>query len=71
MSMKKICDGCGTDVHTGDGLARVLQLSTGNNHATWDLCDPCQGKVTDALIKLLPGTPRESWYSAIRPTKSA
>ena len=78
MSTKTVCDGCGSEIKPwnppgprppGDGLTRSLRLSTGNNHQDWDLCDPCQGKVASALLELLPITPRESWWDAIRPTK--
>ena len=79
MATKKICDGCGDEIKpwiqsdpaASDGLARTVRLSTGNNHQQWDLCDPCQGKIASALAELLPGIPREGWWSAIRPTKSA
>ena len=82
MSTKTLCDGCGNEIPewrpqahvekpTGDGLARTLRLSTGNGSQQWDLCDPCQGKIANALAELLPSTPRESWWDAIRPTKRA
>jgi hypothetical protein len=80
MATKLICDGCGDEIKTWkpkeggllDGLARSVKLSTGNNSQQWDLCDPCQGKVANALVELLPRTPREGWWAAIRPTaKSA
>jgi hypothetical protein len=76
MSTKTICDGCGEEIKAwksdgsgGDGLVRVARLSTGSNCVQWDLCDPCQGKVASALTELLPKTPRESWWDAIRPKK--
>lgn len=81
MSTKTVCDGCGEEIKTWkaddpttascDGFSRALRLSTGNNYQHWDLCDPCQGKVASALVELLPGTPRESWWGAIRPTRGA
>jgi hypothetical protein len=79
MSNKTICDGCFEEIKTwnardpsaGDGLTRTLRLVTGTNCVQWDLCDPCQGKVASALVELLPKTPRESWWDAIRPTKRA
>lgn len=80
MSKKTLCDGCGCEIkewkagdpNTGylDGIARSVRLNTGTNHQQWDLCDPCQGKIADALVDLLPGTPRESWWNAIRPSKA-
>lgn len=76
MSTKTVCDGCCNEIKPwkpegsgGDGLARTLRLSTGNNYQQWDLCDPCQDKIANALVELLPGTPREAWFNAIRPTK--
>lgn len=79
MATKLICDGCGDEIkkwkpgipNAGDGLGRTVKLSTGNNSQQWDLCDPCQDKVAKALVELLPGTPREGWWTAIRPTKPA
>jgi hypothetical protein len=78
MATKTVCDGCCTEVKPwkpegggGDGLARTLRLSTGNNHQQWDLCDPCQDKIALALIELLPGTSPLSWWAAIRPAKRA
>lgn len=77
MSTKTICDGCSEEIKpwkpgltTSDGLARKVQISTGNNHQQWDLCDPCQGRVATALVELLPSTPRESWWPAIRPERA-
>jgi len=78
MATKTICDGCGNEIKAwkedgsgGDGLARMVCLHTGNNIAKWDLCDPCQGKIAGALVELLPSTPREGWWNAIRPSKPA
>lgn len=79
MSTKTICDGCGKEIppwkqqdpSAGDGLMRKLVMITGHNEQSWDLCDPCQGRVADAIAEALPHTPRESWYPAIRPTKRA
>ena len=76
---KTLCDGCGDEIKawkpedpaTGDGLARTLRISTGNNYEQWDLCEPCQGKVAGALVELLPGKPREGWWDAIRPARRA
>ena len=79
MATKTVCDGCGDEIKlwrpggvpkAGDGLTRTVKLCTGNNSQQWDLCDPCQGKVADALVELLPGTPREGWWHAIRPAKT-
>lgn len=79
MSTRTICDGCGKEISNwnpqdpgaGDGLSRTLRLSTGHNYQMWDLCDPCQGRVASALVELLPHTPREAWFDAIRPAKRA
>jgi len=78
MATKTICDGCGNEIKTwkpdgsgGDGIVRTVRLHTGHNYQQWDLCDPCQGKVAEMLVNLLPGTPRESWWNAIRPTMHA
>jgi hypothetical protein len=80
MATKTICDGCGEEIKPwnpqgphapGDGLKRELRLSTGTNYQQWDLCDPCQDKIAKALVELLPSTPREGWWDAIRPTKRA
>ncbi len=79
MATKTICDGCGDEIKTwspkapsvSDGLKRSLRLSTGNNYQEWDLCDPCQGKIATALVELLPRTPREAWFDAIRPAKTS
>lgn len=76
MSTKTICDGCGTEIKhwkpgspTTDGLKRALTIQTGNNRMDWDLCDGCQGRVADALVELLPHTPRDAWFQLIRPQK--
>lgn len=79
MATKNFCDGCGKEIKawkagdpsTGDGLARSVTLYTGNNHQKWDLCDPCQDKVANALTEILPSTLREDWWDSIRPTKRA
>jgi len=78
MATKTVCDGCGDEIKpwkagdptAGDGLARMLRLSTGNNYQQWDLCDPCQGQVASSLVALLPRTPHEGWWHAIRPAKT-
>ena len=75
MASKKICDGCGDEIKpwtpetakTNDGLTRTLQISTGNVHEVWDLCDPCQGRVALAIAEALPFKPRAAWFPAIRP----
>lgn len=80
MATKIICDGCGNEIPewrpqagvekpAGDGLARTLRIGTGTNYQQWDLCDPCQGRVANALVELLPKTPRENWFDAIRPSR--
>jgi hypothetical protein len=78
MAKKIICDGCNCEIKpwnekdpsVSDGLARMLILRTGSNYQEWDLCDPCQGKIATAIAELLPSTPRDSWWTAIRPTKT-
>ncbi len=77
MATRTICDGCGEEIKTwhagdpkaGDGLSRTVRICTGNSYQQWDLCNACQGKVASALVELLPATPRENWWHAIRPTK--
>lgn len=73
MAKKWFCDGCGEDITEGskasDGISRVLKLCTGGNAATWDLCDPCQDRIANALVELMPNTPRDRWFDKIRPAK--
>ena len=79
MAKKISCDGCGNEIKAwsekdpsaSDGLSRMLVMRTGSNYQEWDLCDPCQGKVANAIAELLPSMPRDSWWNAIRPTKRA
>jgi hypothetical protein len=78
MSIKTVCDGCGDEIKpwksqdskVSDGLTRALQICTGNIHETWDLCDPCQDRVANAIAEALPYKPRESWFPAIRPKRT-
>jgi hypothetical protein len=73
MATKLICDGCGEEIKKLDsgGLSRQLQLSTGNIRESWDLCEPCQGRIANAIAEILPHKPRETWPDILRLTKPA
>lgn len=74
MSTKTICDGCGNEIkpwnpqdpNESDRFHRELRLRTGTHVVAWDLCNPCQGRVADAIAEALPHTPRAAWIDAVR-----